>query len=210
MTDTKNLLIVAHAPSENTARLRDAALAGASSSEISGVTVRCLTPFEAGPEDVLAANAVLLGTTENLGYMSGALKDFFDRTYYPCLEHTQGLPYGLYIRAGHDGDRHSTWRREHCHRPALAGRARAVAVSWGLGRRLRRPVRGTRHAAGGRTGSRHFLEDNLPRRSGGVNAVAQVLVGVPVLGVSPVAREQLDIRASSGAATGHVQAKAGA
>jgi hypothetical protein len=103
MTDTKNLLIVAHAPSENTARLRDAALAGASSSEISGVTVRCLTPFEAGPEDVLAANAVLLGTTENLGYMSGALKDFFDRTYYPCLEHTQGLPYGLYIRAGHDG-----------------------------------------------------------------------------------------------------------
>lgn len=103
MTDTKNLLIVAHAPSENTARLRDAALAGASSSEISGVTVRCLTPFEAGPEDVLAANAVLLGTTENLGYMSGALKDFFDRTYYPCLENTQGLPYGLYIRAGHDG-----------------------------------------------------------------------------------------------------------
>lgn len=99
----KQLLIVAHVPSPNTARLRDAVLAGARHPDIDGVAVRALTPFEAGPEDVKAADALILGTTENLGYMSGALKDFFDRSYYPCLEETQGRPYALYIRAGHDG-----------------------------------------------------------------------------------------------------------
>ena len=97
----KHLLVVAHVPSENTLRLRDAVLAGAG--EVEGVAARALTPFEAEAADVLAADAVLLGTTENLGYMSGALKDFFDRVYYPCLEKTQGLAYGLYVRAGHDG-----------------------------------------------------------------------------------------------------------
>jgi len=99
----KRLLIIAHAPSENTVRLREAVLAGARAPDIEGVETIALTPFEAGPDDVLAADGVILGTTENLGYMSGALKDFFDRCYYPCLEKTQGLPYCLYIRAGHDG-----------------------------------------------------------------------------------------------------------
>jgi len=100
---TKRLLIVAHAPSPNTKRLVDAVLKGARAPEISGVEAVHKPPLEAGPDDVLAANAIILGTTENLGYMSGALKDFFDRTYYPVLEKTQGMPYCLYIRAGHDG-----------------------------------------------------------------------------------------------------------
>jgi hypothetical protein len=99
----RRLLVVAHVPSPNTARLRDAVLRGARAPEIGNVEVVDKRPLEAGPEDVLAAQAILLGTTENLGYMSGALKDFFDRIYYPCLERTQGLPYALYIRAGHDG-----------------------------------------------------------------------------------------------------------
>jgi hypothetical protein len=96
----RRLLIVAHAPSANTARLRDAILAGA---RIAQVDARALSPFDTGPDEVKSAGAVILFTTENLGYMSGALKDFFDRVYYPCLEQTQGLSYALCIRAGHDG-----------------------------------------------------------------------------------------------------------
>lgn len=99
----KRLLIVSHAPSSNTKRLLDAVLAGARHPDIAGVDVVALPPLEAGPQDVLASQAIILGTTENLGYMSGALKDFFDRSYYPCLERTEGLPYALYIRAGQDG-----------------------------------------------------------------------------------------------------------
>jgi multimeric flavodoxin WrbA len=67
------------------------------------VAVTVKAPLEAGPDDVLATDAIILGTTENLGYMSGALKDFFDRSYYPCLEKTEALPLACYIRARHDG-----------------------------------------------------------------------------------------------------------
>jgi len=99
----KRLLIVAHAPSPNTLRLRESVEKGARNRDIEAVEVVVKAPLEAGPEDVLACDAIILGTTENLGYMSGALKDFFDRSYYPCLEKTQGLPFTFYIRAGHDG-----------------------------------------------------------------------------------------------------------
>ena len=102
-TDNKNLLIVAHTPSPNTERLLDAVLRGATNEDIGGVAVRHVRPLQAGPEDVLQADGIILGTTENFGYMSGALKDFFDRSYYPCLEITPGLPFALYIRAGMDG-----------------------------------------------------------------------------------------------------------
>lgn len=99
----KQLLVVAHVPSFNTQRMLEALLRGASCPEIGGVNVRHMPPLAAGAEDVLAADAIILGTTENLGYMSGALKDCFDRIYYPCLEKKQGLPYALWVRAGYDG-----------------------------------------------------------------------------------------------------------
>ncbi|MBC6439952.1 MAG: NAD(P)H-dependent oxidoreductase [Rhodospirillales bacterium] len=100
---TRTLLIVGHVPSPNTQRLRDRVEAGAVSLESGAVNVRALSPFDTHSPDVLAADAIVLGTTENLGYMSGAMKDFFDRCYDPVLEKKQGLPYALYIRAGLDG-----------------------------------------------------------------------------------------------------------
>lgn len=99
----KQLLVVAHAPSPNTRVLREAVARGGAHPDVEAVDVKVLPPLEAGPDDVLSCDAIILGTTENLGYMSGALKDFFDRSYYPCLEKTQGLPFAFYIRAGHDG-----------------------------------------------------------------------------------------------------------
>ncbi|NWN84268.1 MAG: NAD(P)H-dependent oxidoreductase [Halomonas sp.] len=99
----KRLLIVAHAPSPNTARLLESAEHGARDSRIEGVEVVVKRPLEAGPDDIRGCDAILLGTPENLGYMSGALKDFFDRSYYDVLEETQGLPCALYVRAGRDG-----------------------------------------------------------------------------------------------------------
>ena len=97
------LLIVSHVPSVNTRAMTDAVVSGASHEDIAGVDLRIHNPFEAGAEDVLWADGIILGTTENFGYMSGAMKDFFERIYYPCLDKTEGLPYALFIRAGNDG-----------------------------------------------------------------------------------------------------------
>jgi hypothetical protein len=99
----KGLLIVAHAPSDNTRSLLKAVVGGANAASENRIDVIVQGPFETTPDDVLRSDGLILGTTENLGYMSGALKDFFDRIYYPCLEEKQGLPYCLFIRAGQDG-----------------------------------------------------------------------------------------------------------
>ena len=103
MPDIRNLLIVAHNPSPNTQQLVVATLRGARHGDIEGVAVKHIPPLQAVADDVLRADAIILGTTENFGYMSGALKDFFDRIYYPCLEHTEAMPFATYIRAGLDG-----------------------------------------------------------------------------------------------------------
>jgi len=99
----KCLLIVYHSASGGTRALLDAVVAGATDPAITDLEVRVQTAFETTADDVRRAHGLLLGTPENFGYMSGALKDFFDRIYYPCLDHTQGLPYGVFIRAGNDG-----------------------------------------------------------------------------------------------------------
>jgi multimeric flavodoxin WrbA len=62
-----------------------------------------LKAFDASLADLLDCHGVLFGTPENFGYMSGAIKDFFDRTFYPAQEHALNLPYALFISAGNDG-----------------------------------------------------------------------------------------------------------
>ena len=99
---SKTLLIVAHAPSPNTKKLAQAAYDGANHTDI-GINVILKSPQDTQLEEMLAADALLLGTTENLAYMAGLTKDFFDRCYYPVLEKKQGMPFALYVRAGHVG-----------------------------------------------------------------------------------------------------------
>ena len=99
----KNLLIVSHNPSPNTLAMTSAVVRGASHADIDGIEVQLTQPLETGPEQVLRADAIILGTTENFAYMSGGMKDFFDRIYYPCLEKTGSLPFAMFIRAGNDG-----------------------------------------------------------------------------------------------------------
>lgn len=98
-----NLLLVANQPSDNTRRLAAAVQQGAMHADFASVAVHAPLPLAATAEDVLRADAVILGTTENFGYISGQMKDFLERIYYPCLDKTNAKPWALYIRAGKDG-----------------------------------------------------------------------------------------------------------
>ncbi len=107
----------------------EAALDGARTDEVEGVDVLVRPALTASEVDVLSADGYLLGTPANLGYISGALKHFFDRIYYPCLEATRRRPYGLYVHGGSD----------------TGGAVRAVeSITTGLAwRQVRPPVRVT-------------------------------------------------------------------
>ncbi len=94
------LLIVTNTPSANTRLLAESVVRGATRSSVD-VVFSC--PLDADSELVQEADAVIIGTTENFGAMSGLIKDFFERIYYDCLEQTQGMPFALYVRAGLDG-----------------------------------------------------------------------------------------------------------
>lgn len=99
----KHLLIVYHTQSGNTLRMAEAVHRGATHADVDGVETRRLPAYRANLEDLLWADALLLGTPENNGYMSGALKDFLDRTYYPAQGRVDSLPYAVFISAGNDG-----------------------------------------------------------------------------------------------------------
>ena len=96
------LLVVHHTPSPALQEMFEAAVSGARTDEIEGVEVVIRPALTAAAVDVLEADAYLLGTPANIGYMAGALKHFFDGIYYPCLEATRRRPYGLYVHGNLD------------------------------------------------------------------------------------------------------------
>ena len=104
----KTLLIVYHTGGVKTAQMAQAVERGAlaalkeaqAQGEVRVVMKRCA---EAGPEDVLGADAIALGTPENFGYMSGMMKDFLERVFYACEGKIEGRPWALFVAAGQDG-----------------------------------------------------------------------------------------------------------
>ena len=112
------LLVVHHTPSPSLQEMFEAAVSGARTDEIEGVEVVIRPALTAAAVDVLTADGFLLGTPANIGYMSGALKHFFDQVYYPCLHAKRGAPFGLYVHGNSD----------------TAGAVRAVAaITSGMG-----------------------------------------------------------------------------
>lgn len=97
------ILVVANLPSGNCVKLLDAVVRGASNDAIEGIDVVVREPLSADAADVLVCSGIIVGTTENFGYMSGLIKDFYERIYYPCLEKTEALPCALYVKGGLDG-----------------------------------------------------------------------------------------------------------
>ncbi len=104
----------------------EAVVSGATDRAIEGVEVVRRAALVASALEVLEADGYLLGTPANIGYMSGALKHFFDQIYYPCLDATVDRPYGLFVHGNSD----------------TGGAVRAIeSVATGLRwRRAQRPV----------------------------------------------------------------------
>jgi multimeric flavodoxin WrbA len=97
----KQLLIVYHSLTGGTLQMARAAAAGATRE--SGISVRLEVAAATGPDALLDSSGYLFACPENLAAMSGLMKDFFDRTYYPVLDRIQGRPYAILVCAGSDG-----------------------------------------------------------------------------------------------------------
>ncbi|MBI2732668.1 MAG: NAD(P)H-dependent oxidoreductase [Aquabacterium sp.] len=121
MSEPKSLLIVYHSMTGGTRQMAEAARRGALSEP--GVKVQLLHAAQASPDELLAADGLILATPENLAAISGQLKDFIDRSYYAALDHLNGRPYASLICAGSDG--HNAARQ--IERIATGWRLKAIA-----------------------------------------------------------------------------------
>jgi multimeric flavodoxin WrbA len=96
------LLVVHHTPSPALHSMLASVREGATADEIEGVDVVVRAALAATAVDVMEADGYVLGSPANLGYLSGAMKHFFDQIYYPCLEETVGRPFGVYLHGNDD------------------------------------------------------------------------------------------------------------
>lgn len=96
------LLVVHHTPSPSLHSMLEAVLDGTGAEGIEDVDVVTTPALVTGAAETLGADGYILGTPANLGYMSGALKHFFDLAYYPCLDHTRGRPFGVFVHGDDD------------------------------------------------------------------------------------------------------------
>jgi flavorubredoxin len=96
------LLVVHHTPSPALQELLESVIDGTHAEGLEGVDVVVRPALTCSPVEVLECDGIVLGTPANIGYMSGALKHFFDQTYYPALEAKKGIPYGLYVHGNLD------------------------------------------------------------------------------------------------------------
>ena len=97
----KTLLIVFHSRTGGTRQMAEAAAGAAAAEPAVRTDLRCATQSDAA--QVLAADGYIFATPENLAAMAGAMKEFFDRTYYPVLDRIAGRPYATLVCAGSDG-----------------------------------------------------------------------------------------------------------
>ena len=120
------VLVVHHTTSPATQSLLEAVLDGGRAEGLESVEVVVRPALSANVVDVLGADGFVLGTPANIGYMSGALKHFFDTVYYPCLTARVGAPYGCYVHGNND----------------TTGAVRAIeSITKGMGwRRVHEPV----------------------------------------------------------------------
>ena len=98
----KHLALIYHSKNGNTGKMAEAVYSGANHPDIA-VEIRKIAALDASLADLLWADGLILGTPENFGYMSGAMKHFFDQVYYPAEGKVEGLPYCMFVSAGNDG-----------------------------------------------------------------------------------------------------------
>ena len=101
---TGHLLVVWSSRGGSTRRLVDAVLAGATDPAIEGVEVRDPHATDAGPDDVRWADGLIVATPTHFGALAGLVKDWLERIYHPCLDHTRGLPYAVVTKGDTDVD----------------------------------------------------------------------------------------------------------